>query len=201
MANDTLFADIPVAVGGIQMDISGVGSMDEITVLNALQGFESGYSVKDGSLRLLYYSLSGKTLEAGKRVPLLKLQKGTGITNIVFGDKAGSPIGVEMLATGVWNLSDQLDETIASLGQNFPNPLTDQTTIPVQIKEPVDGAVVRIVNMFGQTVETIRLSNPVIGEHLLEWNAGSNKGFFAYLLEIRRGRQLFICQVRKMIVR
>lgn len=82
MQNDTLFADSQVAVGGIQMDISGVSSADEIIRLKALEGFESGYSVKDNSLRLIYYSLSGKTVPAGQLIPLLRrpgrMPKGNG---------------------------------------------------------------------------------------------------------------------------
>jgi hypothetical protein len=200
MQNDTLFADAPVAIGGIQWDISGVSSVEEIIRLKALEGFESGYSVKDNSLRLLYYSLSGKTVPAGKRIPLLKMKKGTGITNIIFGDKAGSPIQVDYLATGVWNLSENLGQQIAELGQNFPNPLTDQTTIPLRIFEPVDEAVVRIVNMYGQEVKIFRLENPTVGEHLLYWKPGFNKGLLAYTLEIRRGTKRFVCAVRKMVV-
>jgi subtilisin family serine protease len=199
MQNDTLFADIPVSIGGIQMDITGTTKMDEITILNVLKGFESAYSVKDNSLRLLFYSLSGKTIETGKRVPLLKLQKRTGITNIVFGDKSGSAIEVEMLSTGVWNLSDNL-KSVAELGQNYPNPLVDQTTIPVHIYEPVDEVIIRIVDIFGQTIETIRLTYPQTGEHLIQFKTVTRKGLMAYSLEIRRGLKSHMGEVKKMIV-
>jgi len=200
LQNDTLFVDAPVAVGGIQFDISGVSAVEEIQRLKALEGFESGYSLKDNSLRLIYYSLSGKTVSAGKRIPLLKLKKGTGITNIIFGDQAGSQLQVNYLSTGIWNLSDNLSQAVAELGQNYPNPLNKQTTIPIRINEPVDEAVIRIVNVMGQEVDVIRLSNPSVGEHLLSWNSGANKGLLAYLLEIRRGNQRFICPVKKMVV-
>ena len=200
MQNDTLFADAPIAVGGIQFDISGVSSVEEIQKLKALDGFESGYSANDKGVRLLYYSLSGKSISAGTRIPLLRLKKGSGVSDAIFANKIGTSIPVNYDATGVWNLSDKLNESVAELGQNFPNPLSLQTTIPIRINEPVDEAVVRIVNMFGQTVKTILVSNPTVGEHLLQWNSGANKGFFAYLLEIKRGKQQFICPVRKMIV-
>jgi hypothetical protein len=188
MQNDTLCADAPVAVGGIQFDISGVSAVEEIKRLKALEGFESGYNLKDNSLRLIYYSLSGKTVPAGKHIPLLKLNKGTGITNIIFGDQTGSSLQVNYLATGIWNLSDNLNQSIAELGQNFPNPLTNQTTIPIRI------------NVMGQEVDVIRLSTPSIGENLLNWNSGANRGLVAYRLEIRRGNQRYVCPVKKMVV-
>jgi hypothetical protein len=201
LQNDTLFADAPVAIGGLQFDISGAASVEEIQKLKALEGFESGYSGNEKGLRLLYYSLSGKTISAGTRIPLLKLKKGSGVSGAIFGDKSGTSIPVNYLATGVWNLSDNLNQAVAELGQNFPNPLTKQTTIPIRINEPVDEAVIRIVNVMGQEVDVIRLTNPSIGEHLLQWNSGANKGLMAYLLEIRRGNQRFICPVAKMVVR
>ena len=200
LQNDTLFADAPVAIGGIQFDISGVSAVEEIQRLKALEGFESGYNQKDNSLRLIYYSLSGKTIPAGTRIPLLKLKNGSGITDVIFGDKTGTSIPVNYLATGVWNLSDNLNLAVAELGQNFPNPLDKNTTIPIRINEPVDEAVIRIVNVMGQEVEVIRLNNPTIGEHLLNWNSGVNKGLYAYVLEIRRENQRFICPVKKMVV-
>lgn len=200
LQNDTLLADAPVAIGGIQFDISGATSVEEIHKLKALEGFESGYSSSEKGLRLIYYSLSGKTIPAGNRIPLLKLKKGSGVSGAIFGDKTGTSIPVNYLATGVWNLSDNLSQTIAELGQNFPNPLNKQTTIPIRINEPVDEAVIRIVNVMGQEVDVIRLSKPTIGEHLLNWNSGVHQGFFAYLLEIRRGKQQFICPVKKMVV-
>jgi len=200
LKSDTLFADAPVAIGGIQFDISGVSAVEDIQRLKTLEGFESGYSISDNGLRLIFYSLSGKTIAAGKQIPLLKLQKGSGISSAIFGDKTGSSIPVNYLATEVWNLSENLGNQVAELGQNFPNPLTQSTIIPVTIYEPVDEAIVRIVNVMGQEVDVIRLSHPATGEHLLNWNSGANKGLLAYLLEIRRGTQQFVCPVKKMVV-
>ena len=200
MQNDTLFADAPVAIGGIQFDISGATSVEEIQKLKALEGFESGYSTNEIGVRLLYYSLSGKSIPLGTRIPLLKLKKGSGVVDAIFADKIGTSIPVNYDVTGVWNLSDKLNGAVAELGQNFPNPLNLHTTIPIRINEPVDEAVIRIVNMYGQTIEAIHLNHPTVGEHMVQWNSGANKGFFAYLLEIRRGKQHFICPVRKMVV-
>ncbi len=144
--------------------------------------------------------MSGKTIPAANRIPLIKLKKGSGILEAIFADKNGASIPVHFLATGVWNLSDKLSQYVAELGQNFPNPLTQQTTIPVRIYEPIDEAIIRIFNMYGQEVQNIQISNPTTGEHLMQWNSGSKKGFFTYLLEIKRGKQNFISPVRKMIV-
>ncbi|MEI6753646.1 MAG: S8 family serine peptidase [Paludibacter sp.] len=200
LKNDTLFADVNVPVGGIQFDMSGVSSIEDIKVLQALQGFESGYSATETGLRLLYYSISGKSVPAGTHIPLLVLKKGSKITDAIFGGTNGSPIRVNFIMTRIPDISNNMNQTVAELGQNFPNPLNGQTTIPIRVYEPVDEVLVRIVNMMGQEVEIIRIANPYIGEHLLSWNPGTNKGLFVYTLEVRNGNQKQICPNMKMIV-
>ncbi len=200
LQNDTLFADTNVPVGGIQLDISGVSSIQDIQTLKALDGFESGYSIKSDTLRLLYYSMSGKSIPAGNHIPLLVLKNGSRIVNAIFGGTNGSPIRVNFILTRIPDISDNMNQTVAELGQNFPNPLNGQTTIQIRIYEPVDEAVIRIVNMMGQEMEIIRMANPYIGEHLLSWNPGTNKGLFVYTLEVRNGKQRSVCPNKKMIV-
>lgn len=200
MENDTLFADVNVPIGGIQFDINGISSIEDIQALKVLDGFESGYSMKSDTLRLLYYSMSGKSIPAGNHIPLLVMKKGSKIVNVVFGGTNGSAIRVNFILTRIGDISYNMNQSIAELGQNFPNPLNGQTTIPIHIYEPVDEAVVRIVNIMGQEVEIIRLSNPYIGEHLLSWNSGHNKGLFVYMLEIMNNKQKQVCPIKKMIV-
>jgi len=200
MVNDTLFADANVPIGGIQFDMSGISSIEDIQALKTLDGFESGYSMKNDTLRLLYYSMSGKSIPAGTHIPLLVMKTGSKIMDAVFGGTNGSPIRVNFILTNIGNISNNMNQSVAELGQNYPNPLNGQTNIPIHIYEPVDEAVVRIVNIMGQEVEVIRLSNPYIGVHLLSWNPGLNKGLFVYKLEIISNKQKQVCPVKKMIV-
>ena len=200
LQNDTLFADAPVAIGAIQFDITGVEGIEEIERLAALNGFESGFSVNNSTLRLIVYSLTGKTIPAGNHIPLLKLKKGSGVTNMVMGDKNGAPLTVNYITTGLWNLRD-LNDGVATLGQNYPNPFGGSTIIPVIINEPVDEVVVRIININGQELAVLPLKNPVIGENLLHWNSGTHKGLMAYVLEIRRNGRQVVSGVRKMMAK
>ena len=190
---------LPISVGAIQFDITGVSGINEIERLAAINGFESGFSVNDNTLRLIVYSLTGKTIAVGNRIPLLRLKKGSGITNMIMGDKTGSPLTVNYLSTGLWNLRE-LGAGVASLGQNYPNPFNKTTTIPVIVNEPVDELVVRIFNITGQEVAVLPLKNPVLGENLLHWNANGHKGMLVYRLEIMREGKMAVAGVKKMIV-
>ena len=200
MKNDTLFADAPVAIGGIQFDLSGTTSVEEIQKLKALEGFESGYALQENSLRLLYFSMSGKTIPASNQIPLLKLTKGTAITEAVFANKTGIPISFDFLVSEVGKIIENPKKLVAELGQNYPNPFSRLTTLPIRFYEPVDEAILRIFNLSGQELRVIKLPNPVVGEHLLQWDSGINKGLFVYKLVVRQGNKQIVCPVRKMIV-
>lgn len=201
MKNDTLFADAPVAIGGIQFDLSGTTSIEEIQKLQALEGFESGYAQQENSLRLLYFSMSGKNIPAGNRIPLLKLKKGSSISEAIFANKNGTPIAYDFLASGIGKILDNPEKLVAELGQNYPNPLSRLTTIPIRIYEPVDEATIRIFNLLGQELRVIRLPNPIAGEHLLQWDSGIHKGWFVYQLTVRQGKKQITLPSRKMIAR
>jgi hypothetical protein len=200
IVNDTLYADSPTPIGAMQFELEGIQDIEEVIKLSALNGFESGHSIGSNTLRMIIYSLAGKTIPAGTRIPLLKLKKGSGITSIVIGDKNGSPLSVNFVKTGLLNPGD-LNKGAVTLGQNFPNPFDGITTIPVMVNEPIDGLTLHIINVLGQHVATVQLKNPVMGENRLTWNSGGRKGLMTYLLEIKRGDKVYRSDIKKMIVR
>jgi len=190
--NDTLFADIPMALGGIQVEFGGI-NMGDITVLNTLKGFESGNCMMGNKLRLLFYSMSGKNIEAGKRVPLLKFGKAAWIDNMVFADTRGGAVSVEQ-SKGNTSIPGE----IAVLGQNYPNPFTGETVIPITIYQPVDEAVIKIYNIYGQLVSTRILSKPLAGVNSVKFSSIKSKGLLTYILEVKAEGQVIRCAGKKM---
>lgn len=200
LQNDTLFADVTTDIGCLQLDLKNVSSINEIQVLSALQGFESGYNQLDSCcIRLLYYSMNGKTLPSGNRIPLLKLKKGVSIIEAVLGDKIGSRIPLSLMAPSNGN-SNRENKTVAELGQNYPNPFTGQTVLPIQLFEEVDEAIIRIYNMIGQELKVLKLDNPVVGMNYLPITTSKERGMYVYKLEVRIDDQQYVCPVKKMIV-
>ncbi len=201
LQNDTLFANSNVNIGAIQFDLAGIAQFSELEVLDALKTFESGNSYANGNLRVIFYSMSGKSIEPGQAIPLLKLKSGSMINDAIIGEPNGSSVKVNYIKTRIPDISANMNQTIAELGQNYPNPANIYTTIPVRIYEPVDELVLRITNMMGQEVEVIRLSNPVTGENLINWNPKHHKGLLMYKLEIRQGNNRSVCPAKRMMVR
>lgn len=200
LENDTLFANSNTSIGGIQLDIKGVSTIDDIQTLKVLDGFESGNSIISDSLRLIFYSMSGKNIPAGERIPLLKLKSGSTILNAIIGETNGSPIKVNYILTRIPDIQSNMNQTIAELGQNYPNPVNGKTIIPIRIYEPVNEVILQVVNLMGQEVDVIHLENPYIGEHKLEWNPKQNKGLFIYTLKVMNGKQKNVCPAKQMIV-
>jgi hypothetical protein len=201
LQNDTLFADSNVDIGAIQLDLVGIDNFENIEVLDALKAFESGNSYYNETLRVIFYSMSGKSIEPGQAIPLLKFKTGATINDAIFGEPNGSSVKVNYIKTRIPDISANMNQNIAELGQNYPNPVNGYTTIPVRIYEPVDEIVLLVVNMMGQEVEVIRLTDPVSGENLIHWNPGQNKGLFLYKLEIRQGKNRSVCPAKRMMVK
>lgn len=201
LQNDTLFANSNVDIGAIQLDIAGIDKFEDIEMLNVLKAFESGNSYANGSLRVIFYSMSGKSIALGQAIPLLKLKSGSMINDVIIGEPTGAYVQVNYIKTRIPDISTNMNQNIAELGQNYPNPVNGFTTIPVRIYEPVDEIVLRVVNMMGQEVEVIRLSSPVTGENLINWNPKQYKGLLMYKLEIRQGVSRSVCPAKRMMVR
>ena len=200
LQNDTLFADSNVDIGAIQFDLAGIEQFSELEVLGELKTFESGNSYANGSLRVIFYSMSGKSIAPGQAIPLLKLKSGSMIRDVIIGEPNGSSVNVNYIKTRIPDITANMNQNIAELGQNYPNPVNGYTTIPIRIYEPVDEIVLRVVNMIGQEVEVIRLSNPVTGENLINWNPKQKKGLLMYKLEIRQGNDRSVCPAKRMMV-
>ena len=200
LRNDTLFADSNVDIGALQLDLIGIDKFSEIEVLDALKDFESGNSYANGNLRVIFYSMSGKSIEPGQAIPLLKLKAGAVVNEVIVGEPNESNVKVNYIKTRIPDIAANMNQTVAELGQNYPNPVNGFTTIPVRIYEAVDEVVLRVVNMMGQEIESIRLTNPVVGENLIQWNPKQHQGVMMYKLEIRQGVSRSVCPARKMVV-
>lgn len=199
--NDTLFADATTSIAAFQFDFYGINKESDIERLSAVKTFEFASKSNDNTLRVIGYSLTGSLIEKGDRIPLLKLNKGVGLTNYIVGDINGNSLAVNYNATALWNFHKDLKIGVAELGQNYPNPLNGHTTIPVFINEPIDKFLVRIIDVQGKQIAVLNCNKPVIGENILNWNSGQQKGLMAYILEVYRDGKQAVCGVKKMIAK
>ncbi len=94
--------------------------------------------------------------------------------------------------TGLGNLEKENAKNF-TLGQNFPNPYTTETSIPFQLIQPSD-VILDLYDLQGKKMATISNNNLTAGEHtiLLDMKSlGLPIGNYIYQLEVKNANGLY----------
>lgn len=157
--NGILYVNSPVALGGLQVMVEA----DEkavITPLEALDGMEKVLTQMNENQRLfLSYSMSGKTIAAGKNAIL---QIGDhAVSDIKLSDAMGNNV---IAINGNVNSGIGTIETV-QFKVPYPNPFTSQLTVPYVVgKEGCKQAKFVMTDVMGRTVGSFN-ADATMGEH------------------------------------
>lgn len=126
---NTLYVDSPVELAGVQVALK-MPQTQKAEVADDLKGFETTSAWKnENSYLFLAYSMTGKTLPAGKHA-LLHLGDEAQIEQITLADKQGH--NVTALAHGTTGIAT-LGQTVADMP--YPSPFANKLTVPYRIDE------------------------------------------------------------------
>ncbi len=126
---NTLYVDSPVELAGVQVSLK-MPQTQKAEVADDLKGFETTSAWKnENSYLFLAYSMTGKTLPAGKHA-LLHLGEEAQIEQITLADKQGH--NVTALAHGTTGIAT-LGQTVADMP--YPSPFANKLTVPYRIDE------------------------------------------------------------------
>lgn len=159
--NGILYVNSPVALGGLQVMVEA----DEkavITPLEALDGMEKVLTQMNENQRLfLSYSMSGKTIAAGKNAIL---QIGDhAVSDIKLSDAMGNNV---MAINGNVNSGIGTIETV-QFKVPYPNPFTSQLTVPYVVgKDGCKQAKFVMTDVMGRTVGNYN-ADATMGEHTM----------------------------------
>lgn len=159
--NGILYVNSPVALGGLQVMVEA----DEkavITPLESLDGMENVLTQMNETQRLfLSYSMSGKTIAAGKNAIL---QIGDhAVSDIKLSDAMGNNV---MAINGNVNSGIGTIETV-QFKVPYPNPFTSQLTVPYVVgKEGCKQAKFVMTDVMGRTVGSYN-ADATMGEHTM----------------------------------
>lgn len=159
--NGILYVNSPVALGGLQVMVEA----DEkavITPLEALDGMEKVLTQMNENQRLfLSYSMSGKTIAAGKNAIL---QIGDhAVSDIKLSDAMGNNV---MAINGNVNSGIGTIETV-QFKVPYPNPFTSQLTVPYVVgKEGCKQAKFVMTDVMGRTMGCFN-ADATMGEHTM----------------------------------
>lgn len=159
--NGILYVNSPVALGGLQVMVEA----DEkavITPLEALDGMEKVLTQMNENQRLfLSYSMSGKTIAAGKNAIL---QIGDhAVSDIKLSDAMGNNV---MAINGNVNSGIGTIETV-QFKVPYPNPFTSQLSVPYMVgKDGCKQAKFVMTDVMGRTVSSYN-ADATMGEHTM----------------------------------
>ena len=158
-----LYIETPVALGGVQFTFNADA---EVSVLEALEGFETTTWTTATSHNFMAYSMSGKVLEVGKHA--LLYVGDAELSNIVLSNAQGQNVpAIKKTATGL--------SSVESMQMRLPNPnpFTTQVTIPYIVGQ-IGAHEVQLVftNLAGMVVDSYSVTN-TFGEYTYTWKPAS----------------------------
>lgn len=160
--NGILYVETPVALGGVQF--SFVADKDaEIKPLEALDGFEKVTNwINDHELLFMAYSMSGKTIPAGRHA-LLEIGDAE-LSSIVLSDTQGhNVLPIDGTTTNL-GVVEQMQ-----LSAPYPNPFREQVVVPYLIGQSGEHAVRMVfTDVAGRTIDVYTTTND-FGSYSYTW--------------------------------
>lgn len=160
--NGILYVETPVALGGVQF--SFVADKDaEIKPLEALDGFEKVTNwINDYELVFMAYSMSGKTIPAGRHA-LLEIGDAE-LSSIVLSDTQGhNVLPIDGTTTNL-GVVEQMQ-----LSSPYPNPFREQVVVPYLIGQSGEHAVrMLFTDVAGRTIDVYTTTND-FGSYSYTW--------------------------------
>ena len=174
LENDTLYINTPVALAGLQFTLGGCTRAD-VEVLQALAGFECATVEENGALTMLFYSMSGATVPAGKTALLAVRNSEFAVQSIALSDAAGN--NVIPLDGNQVGLTD-LEAVQAQFAVAYPNPFSEKVRLEMTVGNYRTVAIV-FTDMTGKRVDFRSLATPTAGRYGLTWDAtGLPRGIY-----------------------
>ena len=146
--SNTLYVESPVELAGVQVGLR-MNKDREATVADDLKGFETTSAWTDEQNYLfLAYSMTGKTLPAGKHA-LLHLSADAQVEQMILADKQGH--NVPAMAQGTTGIQVAHQQTAE---MPYPSPFTNKLTVPYTIDEEGSHRVdITLTDLSGRTIK------------------------------------------------
>ena len=165
--NGILYVEAEQPLSGIQIRMN-VDKQAEITALEALDGMEQTITwTNDDECLFLAFSMSGRTLPAGKHA-LLKISDEANVTEAVFADNKGRNLmAVSGNATGI--------SSVVGVQMNIPapNPFSTYLDIPyVVTKEGNHNISIVFCDLAGRVIDSYHTTNTK-GSYVYTWHPAS----------------------------
>lgn len=191
----TMNSQVPVA--GIYLEL--VGAIDEIPLLGDAAKFMQASSLNGDTLRVIAYSLDGRTIPSGKS-RIMRLPAGVTLVGASFSDARANSLrsGGDAIVT-----SNAPIEAISRLEavSNYPNPFRGSTTFSYQLEEPAQTVMIHVFSANGALTAVLNGLPGEVGENLYTVALPLPAGVYYYRLTAKTGHgvkasntNIFICK-------
>lgn len=191
----TMNSQVPVA--GIYLEL--VGAIDEIPLLGDAAKFMQASSLNGDTLRVIAYSLDGRTIPSGKS-RIMRLPAGVTLVGASFSDAKANSLrsGGDAIVT-----SNAPIEAISRLEavSNYPNPFRGSTTFSYQLEEPAQTVMIHVFSASGALTAVLNGLPGEVGENRYTVALPLPAGVYYYRLTAKTGHgvkasntNIFICK-------
>lgn len=191
----TMNSQVPVA--GIYLEL--VGAIDEIPLLGDAAKFLQASSLNGDTLRVIGYSLDGRTVPSGKS-RILRMPAGVTLVGASFSDAKANSLrsGGDAIVT-----SNAPIEAISQLAavSNYPNPFRGSTTFRYQLTEAAESVTIHVFSANGALAAVLNGLPGEVGDNQYSATLTLPAGVYYYRLTAKTGHgvkasntNIFICK-------
>lgn len=191
----TMNSQVPVA--GIYLEL--VGAIDEIPLLGDAAKFLQASSLNGDTLRVIGYSLDGRTIPSGKSC-ILRMPAGVTLVGASFSDAKANSLrsGGDAIVT-----SNAPIEAISQLAavSNYPNPFRGSTTFRYQLTEAAESVTIHVFSANGALAAVLNGLPGEVGDNQYSAALTLPAGVYYYRLTAKTGHDvkasntnIFICK-------
>lgn len=191
----TMNSQEPVA--GIYLELVGV--TEELPLLGEAAKLLQASSLNGDTLRIIAYSLDGKTIPSGKS-RILRMPAGVTLVGASFSDAKANSLraGGDAIVT-----SNAPIEAISQLEavSNYPNPFRGSTTFRYQLEEPAQTVTIHVFSANGALAALLSGLPGEVGENLHTAALTLPAGVYYYRLTAKTGRGVKASNTNILIIK
>lgn len=180
----TMTSQVPVA--GIYLEL--VGAIDELPLLGDAAKFSQACSLNGDTLRVIGYSLDGRTIPSGKS-RILRMPAGVTLVNASFSDAKANSLRAAGDAIVTSNAPIEAISQLTAVS-NYPNPFRGSTTFRYQLEETATSVTIHVFSANGALATVLSGLPGEVGDNQYTAALTLPAGVYYYRLTAKTGHSV-----------
>lgn len=191
----TINSQVPVA--GIYLEL--VGATEELPLVGEAAKFLQASHMNGDTLRVIGYSLDGRTIPSGK-TRVLRMPAGVTLVGASFSDAKANNLRAAGDAIVTSNAPIEAIERLDAVS-NYPNPFRGSTTFRYQLAEPADAVTIHVFSANGALAAVLNGLPGEVGENRYTAALTLPAGVYYYRLTAKAGHGVKASNTNILIIK